>query len=181
MTFQMRKVQPAGVKSVLYLAEMFPGVVLNTPVVVKVVAGKSVITPRGRGKTADFPQPSSFLPISVGSRMMRAHPWCKPTTCCSWFRHPLWDHCPLLGTLSTFPLTQNQKSQLSMKSRGKHDGSSWQTQPGSAQTQHHCCLQTPSSSLNIFHQGYKGMQSLPFNHHWIQVQWGHLLGFQGSG
>lgn len=40
MTFQMRKVQPAGVKSVLYLAEMFPGVVLNRPAVVKVIVGK---------------------------------------------------------------------------------------------------------------------------------------------
>jgi len=31
MTFQMRKVQPAGVKSVLYFSEMLPGVVRNRP------------------------------------------------------------------------------------------------------------------------------------------------------
>lgn len=61
MTFQMRKVQPAGVKSVLYLAEMFPGVDLNRPVVVNVIAGKSVTTCQGWGKTPEFPHPIIFL------------------------------------------------------------------------------------------------------------------------
>lgn len=61
MTFQMRKVQPAGVKSVLYFAEMFPGVDLNRPAVGNVIAGKSVTTHQGWGKTADFPHPAIFL------------------------------------------------------------------------------------------------------------------------
>lgn len=67
MTFQMRKVQPAGVKSVSYLAEMFPGVDLNIPVVVNVIAGKSVNTYQGWGRMISLTlQSSSRLSLHLG-------------------------------------------------------------------------------------------------------------------
>lgn len=93
MTFQMRKVQPAGVKSVLYFAEMFPGVALNRPAVMKGIAGKSVTTYYGWGKTAAFlnlkssPVLSSHLSGSEGDERT---PLGENKLCASWlaFTHP---------------------------------------------------------------------------------------------
>lgn len=113
------------------------------------------------GKDCWFPSPSnlpqSLIHTSMDPREMRGCPWRKQAVCCSWlpFSQPLWDHCPSGEPWAPSLLCRARKASCMWKPE-KHSVHFWQVQLGSVQAKHHCPLQTHSSSLNSFHQWYKG-------------------------